>query len=390
MVAATVVGVLFARRPEAIYRPQFWAEDMLFLIGAEKWGIASWWTPQAGYFQLIPRLVAWSASFLDPLLQPSAFLVAWFAVMLLTVQSCFSHRHDLPHKPLLAAALVLVPHTGEVFFNLTNAQWIAAIGLFLTTMKRDPTNGSDWISDLSWLVFAGLSGPFIILALPLLVFRAVRRKTVESTFLLVGAALVSTAQGWSILRNPPAMTFVEPVHVQRLFAMAALRLPLNAFFGAALVHGARSILILAGCSVLGLLVSQVIISGGNRILIAAILFFLAASVAAAEFRMRFDLWGDGDLINGDRYFFIPKVLLLWSTIVLYHRAKYRLVRFSLALLLGCAVAFNAPGFQFQPLPDRHWYAMCPDIRAGHEVEITINPGWRFRYRRGSATSNGPY
>lgn len=390
-IAAAVVGaVLFARRPEAIYRPQFWAEDMLFLIGAEKWGVASWWTPQAGYFQLIPRLVAWIAKFFDPALQPSIFLAGWLAVTLLTVQSCFSYRHDLPHKRLLAAALVLVPHTGEVFFNLTNAQWIAAIGLWLTTQKRDPTSHADWVADLSWIVFAGLSGPFILLALLLFVIRAMQRQTLNSTMLLAGAALVGAAQGWTILRSPPAAAFAEPVYILRLCAMASLRLPLNTFFGDILAHAARPTLILTGFGLMSLLVGQVIADRELRRATAPMLLFLAASVAAAEYRMRFDLWGDGDLINGDRYFFIPKVLLLWTSIVLAGRASHASGRQFGALLLACALAFNAPRLQFQPLPDRHWYEQCPNIRAGRDIEVTINPGWRFHYRRGSPASNGPY
>ena len=387
---AAVTAVLFFRRPEAIYRPQFWAEDMLFLIGAEKWGIASWWTPQAGYFQLIPRLVAWIASFLDPLLQPSVFLGGWFTVLLPTVQSCFSRRHDLPHKPLLAAALVLVPHTGEVFFNLTNAQWIAALGLFLTTEKRDPTTHAEWAADLSWIVFAGLSGPFILLMLLPFIVRAVQRQTVASALLLSGAALIGAPQGWFILRSPAAATFVEPVHVQRLCSMASLRLPLNTFFGAALGQATRPTLILTGFGILALIIGQVTADRNVRRSTSAMLLLLVALVVAAEYRMRFDLWGDGDLVNGDRYFFIPKVLLLWTVIVLVGRGGYMLARWSGAILLICALVFNAPRFRFPSLPDRHWYQICPDIRAGHEVEVMVNPGWRFHYLRGSAISNGPY
>ncbi len=164
--------LLFFRRPDAFTRPEFWAEDFMFMLAAERSGLASLFAPQAGYLHLIPRLIAWPASYLDPSIQPGFYLLGWLVVTFAVVFACFSPRLDLPLKPLLAAAVLIVPHTGEVFFTPTNAQWVAALGILLTILKSDPRRPREWATDLAFVVVAGLSGPFSIFCLPLFFVRA--------------------------------------------------------------------------------------------------------------------------------------------------------------------------------------------------------------------------
>ena len=110
---------------------------------------------------------------------------------------------------------------------------------------------------------------------------------------------------------------------------------------------------------------------------------------ATTLRKRFDLWGFGDIRNGDRYFYIPKVILLWVVGIVFASERIQWVKWTALALMFCSVACNAPRFQFEPYTDFHWYAKCPDIRAGRQVEVMINPGWKFRYVRGSQESAGP-
>src|SRR5882724_9610514 len=54
--------LLIFRRPESILNPQFWAEDAtVFFAGAHQYGLASVWQTHAGYFVLLPRIIAFLA-----------------------------------------------------------------------------------------------------------------------------------------------------------------------------------------------------------------------------------------------------------------------------------------------------------------------------------------
>ncbi len=376
--------VLFVRRPHAFLRPEFWAEDFIFLFVAEKFGLASFIMPQAGYLHLIPRLIAWMASNLDPLLQPGIFLLGWLIVAFAVVFSCLSSRHDLPLKPLLAAAVLIVPHTGEVFFTPTNAQWVAALGLLLTILKKDPLSTFDWVTDLTFLFFAGLSGPFIIFSLPLFLVRAWQRRTSRSFVFLGLALLLAGIQGWFVAHAGPDHEFSGPFSLFNLFATVSYRLPTNLFFGAWITGSTSQAVVIAIAAGLTAFLSFAIYKGGRfREENLKLFCFIVLLLAATTVRKRFDLWGWGDVENDDRYFFVPKVLLLGLTIVAFAAQTRSGIRLALLALLACSTLSNFPRLCFRPLPDTGWYALCPEIRAGHEVEVTINLGWKYKYRRDS-------
>ena len=135
LILGFALAVLVLRRPDAVLYPQFWAEDFAFLLDAERIGLASFWMPRAGYLHFFPRLIAWPGMYLDPVLQPAWFVGSAVAVTLAVVATCLSPRIPLPAKPWLALAVVVVPHSGEVFLNPTNLQWLTALALILTALK---------------------------------------------------------------------------------------------------------------------------------------------------------------------------------------------------------------------------------------------------------------
>lgn len=373
--------VLFARRPQAFLRPEFWAEDFSFLLAAEHDGLTSFFAPQAGYLHFIPRTIAWFGSFLDPFLQPGFYLLGWLTVMFAVIFACLSPRHHLPLKPWLALAVLIVPHTGEVFFTPTNAQWVAALGLLLTSLKDDPVKPSEWFADLAFLVFAGLSGPFIFFALPLFLLRVWQRRTARS-FALAGLATVLTGvQGWFVAHLGADPEFAGPFSLLNLFATVSYRLVCNVFFGAWITGEQSPVMAVAvACAVLAFL-GFAAWRSPRRAEFFRLLGFIVLLLAATTVRKRFDLWGWGDIGNGDRYFFGPKVILLWLTLIVLVGQPRRWVQGVLVTLLLCGVVSNVSRFKFEPFSDTHWYERCPDIRAHLEVEVEINPDWKYKYRR---------
>ncbi len=388
---AAALLILLGRRPDAFFHPQFWAEDFVFLLGAEKMGFASIVRPQAGYLHLLPRLIAWSARWFDPALQPALFVGGWLVVALTVIYACLSPRHALPLKPWLAGAVLLVPHSGEVFFNPTNAQWVASLGILLTVIKTDPARRRDWLADLGMIFCAGLSGPFIIFAVPLFVLRAAQRKSTASRVLCGLALVLAATQAWFVWHDTPDREFTGPFILVGLFANVCFRLPCNLFFGA-LVTGAvsKTVVIALGLSILGFIGFAVWRTRPHRTTLLGFCGFLTLLLASTTLRKRFDLWGYGDLANGDRYFYIPKVVLLWMVGVVFATQHVRWIKWAACALLVSTLACNAPRFRFAPFTDYRWGSLCPDIRAGRQVEVRINPGWKFRYVRGSPDSFGPF
>ena len=398
LAATALLLVLFARRPDAFYRPQFWAEDFIFLILAEKFGLSTFTWPQSGYLHLLPRSIAWPATFLDPALQPPFFLLGSLAVTLGVALSCLSLRLPLPFKPLLALAVVLVPHTGEVFFNPTNVQWIACLGLLLTALKSDPRTLGEWAVDCFFVIFGGLSGPFAIFALPLFVRRIWQRRTKATWILAIAVAAAAATQTWFIGHAPADQEFSGPFSGFNLAANLAFRWPDNVFFGILLQPQAgKLVAILAGGAALAVILAAIWQTGRTgdaqarrlRSDLVWLFVFVVCLLASTTVRKRFDVWGFGDLHNGDRYFFIAKVVLLWIAIAACGSIAGSWLKWTVAALLICGLLANLPRFRFAPYHDFEWYKLCPAIRADQELMIRINPAWTFKYRRGSDDSVGP-
>ena len=382
ILAATLV-ILFVRRPDAFLNPQFWAEDFLFLVDAEHGGWNTLFTPKTGYLHLIPRTIAGVAAHLDPLLQPIFFSAGALAVLLVVILGCLSARHDLPGKPLLALAVVLVPHSGEVFFNPTNAQWIAALALLLTLIKRDPSTARQWTSDLGVLIFAGLSGPFILFAAPFYALRAWHRRSNASWLILFAVVAAASTQTWFIAHWPPVQEVTGEFSALSLWANVSYRFPYTLFLGiAARPEFGRGFAIAAG----SLIVLSVGVAASraqpHRRALLTLLGFTVLLLTFTTVRKRFDLWNFPDLADGDRYFFIPKVVLLWVVVTVASTlAVERWIRWTAAGLLAAGVILNMPRYRFKAYEDHAWYSLCPDIRAGKTVTVTINPDWTFSYQR---------
>jgi hypothetical protein len=382
IVVVACLVILVLRRPDALIRPQLWAEDFFFLVDAELLGPDAILSPKYGYLHLLPRLIAGLAAPLHPFLIPAFFSAGATLVLVAVLRSCLSCRHDLPLKPLLALAVVLVPHSGEVFFNPTNVQWIAALGLALLAIKRDPSRPGEWAADVATVILAGLSGPFAILALPLFLWRAFRRRSRASLALVGAVAAVACVQLVIVLGSPPDREFVGPFSAVALAGNLAHRNVNSLFLGVlAPVAGGYAPAIGTGLAIGTLLLVALRRCAGCRENLLPLVTFALAVLASSAIRKRFDLWGFNDVASGDRYFLIPKVVLLWLTVVLAASCSGPWLRGALVALLVCSVAANAPRLRFQPYHDFGWYASACAMHAGEQVDVHINPGWTFRYTR---------
>lgn len=158
-----------------LFHPGLWAEDgVVFLNEANELGIRSVVTPYAGYMHLFPRLAAYVSSFAPISFAPLLFHLAWLLAFIAFVYIVYSRIVASGVRPAFAAwALVLfalLPQAGEVFFTLTNVQWFS--GLSLIVYLIFPFRHRVRLWHIALICAAGLTGPFSILALPVLAVRA--------------------------------------------------------------------------------------------------------------------------------------------------------------------------------------------------------------------------
>jgi len=338
---------------------------------------------------VIPRLVALMGARLDPSLVPAMYVYSSLAVTLLVVALVFSPRLELPCKPLLALAIVAVPDTGEVFLTVANIQWITALALVMALLKRDPGDAAELAGDSAILLLAGLTGPFCIMLLPFFLFRALSRASLQSWALFAIVLMTAFAQGRLILRDPPA-GLAEGIPwlagIPRLSAPVLSRVPLSLLGAQGWVYRVgRSFVLCAGWAGALAMTAMACARGplrGERI---CLLLFAIILTVSATARFGAGAWDYRDMVSGDRYFYVQKVLLTWILISLLSR-RLPGVGFPLALpvvaglfLVAMISYVEPPDFETHHVerPWLSWDNYSARLRTGKEVAVEVSPNWTF-------------
>jgi hypothetical protein len=352
--------ILFLRKPWALLHPQFHAEDgTLCFAAARMRGLASLLESSAGYYQLLPRLIAWIVIPLNPRYAPFVYNLAGMAIALSVVARIFSRRIQLSFKPLLAVAVVAAPCLdSEVVSNLVNSQWFTALHLILLAIADDPATSTEAACDACILLFAGLTGPFIVLFLPLFAYRFLLRRTRASLLLGAGALTLSAVE----------IAFLAIHPMNRPSELNALPYTLTGgdwpgYFG----NGIGGLLLLGTHSRdylnYGLLLAFFTAGIYGLILFDAlkrkhhesIMFIIASAALMASTAFSFKGYVTGLAQGaGCRYFF-PVIVLLYWTLASTLSPWRGLSRIGALLLIWGALASGLTLYT-PPVVDRHWSA----------------------------------
>jgi hypothetical protein len=377
--------LLALRKPWALHTPQLWAEDgSIFLTQDEQMGVRAWWEPYNGYLHLLPRLIAWIASHTaDPAWWPAIYNGLSFAITVGLFVRLASQRVELPAKPWIMLSFVLVVGTGEVLINATNLQWVTAFYLILQLFTRSAVTIPQRVGDLAILLVIGLNGPFALMFLPLVVWRAWRERNVDTLLALAADGLCAAIQGWLLMHTGPGLNLHsgnEPFRLSMFLSIIGSRLVSWPLFGPAAVRAwpqwAHAVIGIA--IIVPLLVWALRTDARRRwrsVIVAAFCLITIASV----YRARADTWNSSDLVNGDRYFYIPRVLLTWL-IIWELDARPRWVAWTARVICLLAIVMHAPRFMLPAPPDYHWAEHCDPIRRGVPANIyTLPEGWWIEY-----------
>ncbi len=374
--------LLFLRKPHALHTPQLYAEDgSIFLAFNDLLGLRAFLEPYMGYLHALPRLIAWAAAhLLDPVWWPAFYNGVSFLIWIAVIARTFSPRLPLPGKPWLALTFIIGPQTGEVLFNITNLQWITALLLVQQAVILPAGTWRHRVGDCLIVVLVGFTGPFVIALGPLLAWRWWRGRTRQDAVVLLLAAICAGVQAWFLWRTGPKFEFPAfapgrflEILGQRLLVWPLLGDTLALRLSAAWVGG-------LGLATVAALLAWTLRPHPRRHLRATVVAAFLLMLAAMVYRSRPDTWNPGHLIFGERYFYGPRVLLLWLLVWEFDAAP-RAVAWAARLAFAACALVHVKGYVLPAPPDYHWQQQCDPIRRGIPANIpTLPEGWTLEYR----------
>lgn len=379
---AVIALAMFLRKPHALTVPQLYAEDgSIFLAFNDLNGLHALIEPYMGYLHLLPRLIAWGvARVFDPAWWPAFYNGAAFAGWLFVIGRMFSRRLDWPGKPWLALAFLIGPQTGEVLSNITNLQWCTALLLVQQAVIARPTTWGERVGDLLIVALVGLTGPFVIALAPLLVWRWWQDRRADNAAIVALALGCAAVQAWFVLHTGPKFTF-PPFDLGGFLVIVGQHLLGWSALGDAWARTWPR-WVVGAC---GLVPTVVLLLAAFRpsrwrrfrapVAVACLLM-----LAAVVYRSRPDTWNFDNLAFGDRYFYVPRVLLFWLLAWEFHAGLSALAWLARGLYATCA-AVHLSGYILPAPPNYHWSAQVEPIRRGVPANLpTLPEGWTLEYR----------
>lgn len=374
-----VAAIFFWRTPATFIHPQFYGEDAIFFFHArvDGWHVVT--MILAGYLTLTQGLVALAASYLSPVLAPAAYVYTSIALTLTVAWLATSPRLDLPYKPLLAIAIVIVPMGREELGSPCDIQWILPIGAFAMMFMRDARSLTVRAGEAIFAALVALTGPFSAFLAPLYLVAAWQAAPAERPRLLVLCAIMAiggAVQAALIVTHPipvapytssPAAWITIPFN-QIATTFGVYGRPFDGWWGASI--GAA--LILAGVAIAGV--------RPYRLQKLFILLFGLSIAIGGLYKYREALPSQA---NAMRYFYIASVFALWFICCMATRRCW------FAGLVAAIEIATLPFIGNQPMiPDNlEWANWARFIDVGLPVLIPTPPaGWYVGFK---ATPSGP-
>ena len=379
--------IFILRIPDVVQNPQFWAEDgRIFFRQNLCDGPAAIGKAYAGYLHLVPRIVALVAGAFRPTHVPAFYIAAALILTGVVLYLVQSPRLALPLAPLLALAIVLSPAGLEAYGNLTNVQWFLSLGVLALVLMQPPQSKVGIILEGAFVAMAGLTGPFVVLLLPVFGVRLLlnwKNQPGRNRMLVLtaAAAITSLAQVYALRNNPGVSGKQDSPRV------AAVEVPLDAA-AAICTHTLGPLLqkiggspaveteVLIGLLEVGFLLFVVMRAMKEpqlRFERLSLVYFGSAVLVAALYKFRDYPPTLIPPANGPRYFLIPTIIAGWLLISAVKEPRVGLLA---KILLGLFLVSGLVGFRRDPFTDYSWPFWAHSLEAGARPQIPTNPpGW---------------
>ncbi|WP_233496866.1 hypothetical protein [Dyella sp. AtDHG13] len=405
--------LMASKSPDSLTNAQFWAEDGSVFF-QQQFGshLPRIGTAYAGYLHVLPRLIAWLASFFSHGKAPLIYNL--FACFITSWSMCYTALRLRPFLPMVLtlAIFLLAPINGEIFGTLTNVQWFTQFALVALCMPvgdgyREARN-EIFVSVL--VVLIGLTGPAAIfltmINLGILGGAWILARVRPSWPLSMGLrqyvarlpslriiliALCALIQLLFVVTNSPAatneITGIAQYGIPKLIGvMLGHIIPVHVFG----FHFIPPVLwLLIELALVLTIVRSVRLPFEAKISIMQLLAFslLVAFSAAALKDTRAML----QFATSDRYFYTLKFVFWWMTYLALASRTLGRQTDSLALVL-CTIIYvaliNGAPLQRKNLQDLEWKKHATELKAQGPHYLPINPSpWAVKVITRPAVDN---
>jgi len=385
-------AVVIARRPDAVFHAQFYAEDgSIWFADAYNYG---WWrvlfSPYEGYLHVLPRAAA-AIALLVPLSRAALVenLIA-IAIEVLPVSLLLLSRSapwgSFRFRALLASLYLFLPNTREMVGTVTESQWIIGLIALLLLVALPPQSRAARAFDLATFTLCGLTGPFCIFLFPISVFllwssRQDHWRRLTTSILL----LCSIIQSLSLLLHPSgrhhpflgaspewfARLLAGQVYLGTLLGGNELSLRLSAEMLTFIAVVGTMILVLAAKSAP---------TGMRLLLLFSCILFVAALATPVTFPAPgSSAWKMLASCAGARYWFFLSLAYAWSLAYCARNAAWAVRYPAVCLLVIMAVGF-VRDFRYPAFADLtpQYAKRFADVPTGTIITIPVNPsGWNM-------------
>lgn len=397
IVFAIAALAVISRRPDAITNPQFFAEDgSVWYADAYRLGFQSLFTPDAGYLQTFPRIVAVFAALFPLMFAPLLMSVIGIVVQVLPVNMLASSRFadwgSLPFRLVMGFLYLALPNSRELDVVITNAQWHLALLACILVLAPSTVQWKWRVFDVCILLLSGLTGPFCLLLLPIAISMWwVRRGNWRIVITLLVAACAVT-QLLVLYRADPAIRSSAPLgaSARLLIDLLSGHVFLAAILGFANYTERLLPILLFLVTILGSGVFAYVLFKTKlefRLFIIFSLLVFAASLKSPLVSRSDPQWEVLDHAYGIRYWFFPMLAFVWSLLWCAQPGQSKWVRrFAAAMLvlmlIGIAKDWEYPAFSSH---DFAQYAQKFDkMPRGETMVFPLYPdGWNMQLVKGS-------
>lgn len=397
LVAALSVLVTVARRPDALFHAQFWAEDgKVFFEQAWNTGrLHALVTTYSGYLELLPRAAAFLGVSVGLRWAPLTFNLAALVFQVVPAVFFASRRCQslVPGRGirLLIAAVYLLLPNAEIDLNITNVQWHVVLLAFLIIVATPPRSRLAKTVDCAIVVASALTGPFGLLLVPIAAIWYWRRRAAATLLLLASASMATAVQLFASFSSAPRPTANLGASLHRFVEILANRLFLAGSFGQD--QGAKIVITPSDTSHVFAWSTVVVIFGLSVFAFVfwrgplALRLFIAFSAAMFVGGLVNPAIAAGDTspqwplvlvpVAGGRYFFLAELAWILSLMWALTRWRPRQVGAFAMVLVGGCVAFGVIGeWSYPAFPDLHpdaYAARLARAPKGTVVAIPENP-----------------
>ncbi len=390
LIFLTCAALVVSRRPDALFNPQFFAEDGTFWYAqayTSGW-LPSLFRPENGYFATLSRLIA-SAALLAPFhLAPLVMNLAGLSIQVLPVNILLSARcrnwAPLFSRTLMAMLYLGLPNSAELNVAAEEAQWHLALLACLLMLACPPSNPKWWLVDITILLVSGLSGPCGVILWPIALIVWLLRRSPWRLTMLATLSAAAAIQAWTLITTAEATRSHAILGATPKLAVQILagQIYLGSTLGVASLQVQRSLTVLVVVAVFGtLLLGYCFIDMPLewRLLLAFSSMILVASLIAPMVSLTAPQWPILKAAAGIRYWFFPMLGFVWALVWLGTLSPNRFARGIGVAGLVIACIGIVKDWKYPVYKDLHFQEYAGQFEAarpGTLVSIPIvPPGW---------------